>query len=158
TVEQAIFTNYGITSARNPLLNLGFNNDGSLYVQTGAVNYKGPTDGSGYLIVAGNVRMPVGQQVDFSNGLERKTAFLKADYDLTPTLTLYGQFMFVDLTVHTASGNSLTQFGTLTSVPVTNPFIPGDLRTLLASRPNPTAVFTWNGRYVGVPYKNWDEN
>jgi len=157
-VEQAIFTGYGISSARNPLLNLGFNNDGSLYVQTGAVNYRGPTDGNGYLIVAGNVRMPVGQQVDFYNGLERKTAFLKTDYDLTPHLTLYGQFMFVDLTVHTASGNSLTQFGTLTSVPVTNPFVPADLRTLLASRPNATAPFTWNGRYVGVPYKNWDEN
>jgi outer membrane receptor protein involved in Fe transport len=157
-VEQAIFSTYGISGTRNPLLNLGFNNDGSLFVQTGAVNYRGPTDASGYLIVAGNVRMPVGQQVDFLNGLQRKTAFLKGDYELVPGLTAYGQFMYVDLTVHTASGNSLTQFGTLTTVPVTNPFIPTDLRTLLASRPNATAPFTWNGRYVGVPYKNWDEN
>jgi outer membrane receptor protein involved in Fe transport len=29
---------------------------------------------------------------------------------------------------------------------------------LLASRPNPTADFAWNARYVGVPYKGWDEN
>ena len=157
-VEQAVFTRYGIAGARSPLLNLGFNTDGTLYVQTGAVNYRGPTDSNGYLIVAGNVRMPVGQQVDFYNGLKRKTAFLKAEYELAPSLTAYGQFMFVDLTVHTASGNSLTQFGTLTTVPLTNPFIPQDLRTILASRPNPGAPFTWNGRYVGVPYKNWDEN
>jgi outer membrane receptor protein involved in Fe transport len=157
-VEQALFTSYGQPGTRNPLLNLGFNNDATLFVQTGAVNYRGPTDASGYLIVAGNVRMPVGQQVDFYNGLDRKTAFLKADYDVTPGINLYGHFMYVDLTVHTASGNSLTQFGTLTSVPVTNPFIPADLRTLLASRPTPGAPFTWNGRYVGVPYKNWDEN
>ena len=156
--EQALFASYGVTSTVNPLLNLGFNNDGTLFVQTGALNYRGPTNSQGYLIVGNNVRMPVGQQVDFYNGLKRKTAFVKADYDITPGLTLYGQFMYVDLTVHTASGNSLTQFGALTTVPVTNPFIPANLRTLLASRPNAAAPFTWNGRYVGVPYKNWDEN
>ena len=31
------------------------------------------------------------------------------------------------------------------------------MATLLASRPTPGAPFTWNGRYVGVPYKGWDE-
>ena len=81
---QTIFAGYGVAGARNPLLNLGFNNDGTLFVQTGAVNYRGPTDANGYLIVAGNVRMPVGQQIDFYNGLDRKTAFLKTDYELTP--------------------------------------------------------------------------
>jgi len=157
-VVNSIFAGYGVTSTINPLLNLGFNNNGSLFVQTGAVHWLGPRDQSGYMVVGGNVRMPVGQQTDFYNGLDRKTAFLKADYEIAPSLTLYGQFMYVDLTVHTASGNSLTQFGTLTSIPVTNPFIPNDLRTILASRPNATAPFTWNGRYVGIPYKNWDEN
>lgn len=155
---QGVFSNYGITSARNPSLNLGFNNDGTLFVQTGAVNYRGQTNANGYKIVGGNVRMPVGQQIQFQNSLERKTAFVKADYDLTPSLNAYGQFMYVDLTVNTESGGSLTQFPALTTVPVTNPFIPADLRTVLASRANPTANFTWNGRYVGVPDKNWDEN
>ncbi|MEH3107887.1 MAG: TonB-dependent receptor [Sphingomonas fennica] len=152
-----VFRGYGVTGTVNPLFNLGFNDDRTLYVQTGAVNYRGPRSTNGYLVVANNVRMPVGQQIDFQNGLNRKTAFLKADYDLTPGLTVYGQFMYVDLAVRTASGGSLTQFGSLTTIPVTNPFIPADLRTILASRPNPTAPFTWNGRYVGVPYKNWDE-
>lgn len=156
--EAAVFARYGVTSAINPLLNLGFNNDATLYVQTGAINYRGPADANGYQIISGNVRMPVGQQGDFYNGMNRKTAFVKGDYEVTPGITAYGQFMYVDLSVLTASGNSLTQFGTLTTVPITNPFIPADLRTILASRPNPTAAFTWNGRYVGVPYKNWDEN
>ena len=67
--------------------------------------------------------------------------------------------MFVDLTTSTASGGSLTQFPTLTTIPVTNPFIPNDLRTILASRTvNPLAPFNWSARYVGVPYKGWDEN
>lgn len=155
-----VFSGYGVGGLPNNvnLLNLGFNNDGTLFTQTGARNYKGANGTNGYLVVGNNVRMPVGQQIDFANALKRKTAFLKADYDLTPSLTAYGQFMYVDLSVHTASGGSLTQFGTLTTVPVTNPFIPDDLKTILASRPNPNAPFTWNGRYVGVPYKNWDEN
>lgn len=159
-VVNGVFAGYGVTGlpATANLLNLGFNNNGTLFTQTGARNYQGANGTNGYLVVGNNVRMPVGQQIDFANALKRKTAFIKADYDLTPSLTAYGQFMYVDLSVHTASGGSLTQFGTLTTIPVTNPFIPTDLRTILASRPNPTASFTWNGRYVGVPYKNWDEN
>jgi iron complex outermembrane receptor protein len=157
-VEQAVFTQYGITDPRNPLLNLGFNDDGTLFTQTGAVNYRGPTDGNGYMVIGGNVRMPVGQQIQFQNALDRKTAFIKGDYEITDSITAYGQFMYVDLTVNTESGGSLTQFPALTTIPVTNPFIPDDLATILASRPNPTANFTWNGRYVGVPDKNWDEN
>lgn len=158
SVIQNVFTTYGITSARNATQNLGFNNDGTLFVQTGGVNYKGPSDADGYMIVGGNVRMPVGQQIQILNSMERRTAFVKADYDLSPSLTAYGQFMFVDLTVNTESGGSLTQFPTVTTIPVTNPFIPQDLRTILASRATPGAAFTWNGRYVGVPDKNWDEN
>ncbi|MDE2436057.1 MAG: TonB-dependent receptor [Sphingomonadales bacterium] len=158
-VLTALFNSYGVAGARNPLAsNLGFNNDGTLFTQTGALNYKGPDGTGGYAVVGGNVRMPVGQQIDYINGLNRKTAFLKADYEITPDIQLYGQFMFVDLTTSTHSGGSLTQFGTLTSIPVTNPFIPTDLRTVLASRPNPTANFNWSARYVGVPYKGWDED
>ena len=155
---QSVFSKYGTALPTNKLLNLGFNNDGTLFTQTGAINYKGPNGTNDYAIVGGNVRMPVGQQGDILNGTKRKTAFMKADYEITPAITAYGQFMFVDLTVHTNSGGSLTQFPTTTTIPVTNPFIPADLATILASRANPTAAFNWNGRYVGVPWKNWDED
>jgi iron complex outermembrane recepter protein len=159
TVLTTLFNGYGVAGARNPLAsNLGFNNDGTLFTQTGALNYRGTNGSNGYAIVANNVRMPVGQQIDYINGLNRKTAFLKGSFELTPSLEVYGQFMYVDLSTKTASGGSLTQFPTLTTIPVTNPFIPADLRTVLASRPNPTAAFSWNGRYVGIPAKNWDEN
>ena len=114
-----------------------------------------PADG--YAVIAGNVRMPVGPQTIIQNPLDRKSVFTKFDYEFTPTVTAYGQILYVDSDVFTSSGRSLTQFGTLTTIPVTNPFIPDDLRTLLASRPNATAPFTWNGRYVGIPSKAWDE-
>ncbi|MFC3444489.1 hypothetical protein ACFOKF_25465 [Sphingobium rhizovicinum] len=42
-------------------------------------------------------------------------------------------------TVTTEAGGSLTQFAPFTTIPVTNPFIPNDLRTLLASRADPSA-------------------
>jgi outer membrane receptor protein involved in Fe transport len=157
-VLQALYTGYGISGTRNPLLNQGFNNDGTLFVQTGAVNYRGPANDNGYMVVSGNVRMPVGQQIDYINGLQREGAFLKTDYAFTDSLTAYGQFMYSHPNVSTASGGSLTQFPALTTIPVTNPFIPADLQTVLASRPQPAANFGWNARYVGVPYKNWEES
>ncbi len=150
-----LFASYG-TAAPPRTNNLGFNNDGTLFSQTGAINYKGQTDGL-YAIIAGNVRMPVGRQVIIQNPLNRKSLFAKFDYALTPDITAYGQVLYVDSSVYTSSGGSLTQFGTLTTIPVTNPFVPADLQTLLATRPNPTANFTWNGRYLGVPFKAWDE-
>jgi len=153
----ALFTGYGAAVPVSNTLNLGFNDDGTLFTQTGARNYKGPT-ADGYAILAGNVRMPVGPQTIIQNPLDRKSFFSKFDYELTSALTLYGQFMYVDSEVRTSSGGSLTQFGTLTTIPVTNPFIPNDLRTLLATRPQPSAPFTWNGRYVGLPAKAWDES
>jgi iron complex outermembrane receptor protein len=150
-----LFTGYGSATPVTNTLNLGFNDDGTLFTQTGAKNYKGPTTGD-YAIIAGNVRMPVQKGFIVQNPLTRKSVFSKFDYELGP-VTTYGQVLYVDSSVFTSTGNSLTQFGTLTTIPVTNPFIPNDLRTLLASRPTPGAPFTWNGRYVGVPFKSWDE-
>jgi iron complex outermembrane receptor protein len=155
TTVNALFSGYGAATPVPNTLNLGFNDNGSLFTQTGARNYQGPTTGD-YAIIAGNVRMPVQKGFIVQNPLDRKSVFTKLDYQIGP-VTAYGQVLYVDSTVHTETGNSLTQFGTLTTVPVTNPFIPNDLRTLLASRPSPTAPFTWNGRYVGLPFKTWDE-
>ncbi len=157
-VTTAIFNGYGVAGARTSLDRLGFNNDGSLFNQNGGQHYLGPNGTNGYGVFGGNVRMPVGQQLQVLNAFERTTAFVKADYELLDTVTAYGQFMYVDLTVNTESGGSLTQFANLTTIPVTNPFIPDDLATVLASRGDPNAPFAWSGRYVGIPDKNWDEN
>jgi outer membrane receptor protein involved in Fe transport len=152
----SLFAGYGVATPVSNTLNLGFNDNGSLFTQTGAKNYQGPTT-NGYAILGGNVRMPVGPQTVIMNPLDRKSVFSKFDYQVVPGVTAYGQVMYVSSDVFTSSGKSLTQFGTLTTIPVTNPFIPASLATLLASRPNLTAPFTWNGRYVGLPAKSWDE-
>lgn len=156
TALNSLFASYGPFAPVSNTLNLGFNDNGTLFTQTGAKNYLGPRSGA-YAVLGGNVRMPVGPQFIIGSPVRRKQAFSKFDYDLTPDFTLYGQFMYVSSDIFSESGGSLTQFGNLTTIPTTNPFIPADLRTLLASRPNPDAPFTWNGRYVGVPYKNSDD-
>ena len=153
----SLFTKYGITATVPRTLNLGFNDNGTLFAQTGAVNYMGPTT-NGYAIIGGNVRMPVGPQTIIENPLDRKSVFSKFDYAFNPHISAYGQLLYVDSDVYTSSGKSLTQLNTLTTIPVTNPFIPADLSTLLASRPTPGASFLWNGRYVGLPAKAWDED
>jgi len=157
-VTTAIFNGYGAAGTRGALDRLGFNDNGTLFNQNGGQNYLGANGTNGYGVFGGNVRMPVGQQLQVLNAFDRRTAFVKGDYELTPSITAYGQFLYVDLTVNTESGGSLTQFPNLTTIPVTNPFIPTDLRTVLASRPNAAAPFAWSGRYVGIPDKNWDEN
>ena len=156
TAVNNLFASYGVATPVPNTLNLGFNDDGTLFTQTGARNYKGPTT-DGYAVLAGNVRMPVGPQFLLVSPTDRNSLLTKFEYEAGDALTLYGQLMYVDSKVHTESGGSLTQFGTLTTIPVTNPFIPANLATLLASRPTAGAPFTWNGRYVGVPFKGWDE-
>lgn len=152
----SVFAKYGVTgnvSRSNPF---GFNDDGSLFTVTGALNYRGATSGQ-YLIDANNVRYPFAPSTYVLSPLERRSVFTKFDYDLTDSITAYAQALYVNSEVNNNGGTSLTQFGTLPSVPVTNPFIPADLKTLLASRPNPTAPFDFNGRYVGLPNKFFDD-
>lgn len=161
-VVTGVFQGYGINSPINISSPLGFNNDGTLFTETGAQNYKGPLGHySGpwsYAILGGNVRMPVGPQGVILNSLSRDNLFSKFDYRIAPGLVAYGQVLYADWHVGTDSGGSLTQFGAADTIPVTNPDIPADLATVLASRPDPTAPFVWNERYVGLPTKSWDEH
>ncbi|MCP5143492.1 MAG: TonB-dependent receptor [Gammaproteobacteria bacterium] len=151
----ALFGGYGATAPLNNN-NFGFNDDGTLFGQNGASNYRGPID-LGYQIIGGNVRMPVLIQGTQRPSIERTSVYAKGEYTFSDALTGYVQVLYTDHTANTNSGGTLTQFGTPT-IPVTNPFIPVDLATLLAARPDPTASFGYNSRYVMVPAKNWDEN
>lgn len=145
----ALFAGYGVSARILNTQNLGFNTDGTLFRQNGAANYKGPNGTDDFAVLSGNVRMPVGPQYIIGNPIKRKQAFSKFNYNVSPNFSVYGQFMYVSSEADTNSGLSLTQFAVPT-VPVTNPFVPADLQTLLASRPNPTAPFTLNARYVGI--------
>ena len=155
----AIFaTKYGVTTAVSRSNPIGTNDDQTLFTLTGAQNYRGRTTGD-YVIDAGNVRYPYAISRDILNSIKRRSLYSKFTYDFTENLQGYMQVLYTNAETSSNGGTSLTQFGTLPTIPLTNPFIPADLRTILASRPNPTAAFDFNGRYVGLPVKmNLDRN
>jgi iron complex outermembrane receptor protein len=149
TVVNGVFANYGV--AAGSVLNsrsLGFNDNGTLFGQIGVFNYRGPTDA--YFSTTGNtVRQPVTYQEFIVNPLERKSFFGKADFKVADSLTAYTQFLYNKTTATGQVGWTPTLF-VVPTVPVSNPFIPADLRTILASRPTPGADFTLNHRFMGL--------
>ena len=148
----ALFQSYGV--AGTPQTDrLGANDDGSLFTQFGgALNYQGPTDESSlFAVVNGTeVRQPVGRQGTALKGLERYNAFAKVEFDIAESLTAYGQFLYSDSETSGSASLNITLFGPTALVPVTNPFIPGDLAALLTTRPNPTAPFILEQRFMGI--------
>jgi iron complex outermembrane receptor protein len=133
---------------------LGFNNDGSLFAQTGSYNLKT----SGYLNVLGNVRESSSSTQYIASPQTRYSVFAKADYDLGG-VTVYGQALYVHDKVTGGGGYSVNLASSPNSptvtIPVTNPFIPAALQSVLASRPNPTAPFNFTVRLSGLPYRNY---
>jgi len=136
---------YGITGTVGVNNNFGFNDDGTLFGQTGSANFRGTYDAD-TISQLGNVRVGSWREKDIISKLNRRTVFSKGSYDLTPGIQLYEQVLITDSTTSTNGGAALAQFA-VPSIPVTNPFIPADLRALLASRPNPNAPFTYSVRY-----------
>ena len=76
--------------------------------------------------------------------LERYNLFGNFNLEVTEHFKPYAQMIFTNY-------NALQELAPTPaggfSVPVTNPFIPADLATLLASRPTPAANFTFNKRF-----------
>lgn len=140
----AVFAQYGAAPGRVPVTTttyLGFNQDGSLFSAN-----KVPFNWLGSDTLLNNT----GTQLNYLNQvsliqvpLERHAAFGRATFDITDDVEAYGQFTWSSLSSYVAAeaGN------TGVSVPVTNPFIPDDLRTILASRTNPNANFTLHKRF-----------
>lgn len=73
--------------------------------------------------------------------LRRYNAFGSLDYELTDAITAYAQFNYAENTARSPLETVFTgqTFGIY--VPMSNPFIPADLRALLNTRPNPNAAF-----------------
>jgi iron complex outermembrane receptor protein len=135
----ALFSSYGTTPPPNTAL-LGINPDDSLFAATdGLANFKG-----------GLALRPDGQQIAYTlidstvqTPLERYILFGRSTYEITDDISAYAQVHFVNYTSDTLAESGNT---TLT-IPVTNPFIPADLASLLASRADPTQPLSWDKRF-----------
>jgi iron complex outermembrane receptor protein len=165
-----------------PTYNLGFNDNGSLFSQTGATNFLytnkivvtnpsippalGPAssimDASnqyGYVIIGGNVRESSCIGCRFITPEQRFSAFGKFDYVLGG-VTAYGQVLYVHDRLTGATGGGINASLALSpdavnvTVPMTNPFIPASLRAVLVSRPNPAAPFSFTTRFSSLPVRD----
>jgi iron complex outermembrane recepter protein len=138
---------------------LGFNNNGTLFSSRSPfTNYTGvPIGTGGFENVGGSLIIEIGQYTFVTVPQNRYSAFSKESYDLSDHVQLYFQLLANHDTVSTQNTYFPVNASALTTVPVTNPFIPADLLTLLDSRANPTEPFSFSKRFVDFPPSRWNE-
>lgn len=146
-----IFGAYGTPAGTVPRgQSFGFNPDGTLFaVGTGdpnsVVNFRGNTDAPGFNSSTYSYNFaPINA---LSLPVQRWNLAGFSNLDLSEHVEAYAQVFFTHYDVATQiapvpAGNLL--------IPVTNPYVPDDLRTLLDSRPDPTAPFTFSQRMTGI--------
>jgi len=139
----AVFARYGVAAGavgRTSVLSL--NPDGTLFLNAGAVNFKGPQS-SLQSIYNNTVLSATGDYFLAQVPLERHSIFGHADYTLNDKVSVFAEGLFTNYSVTTQANPVVV--GSVSSaplsVPVTNPFISTDLAQILASRPNPNAPF-----------------
>ena len=141
---------------------LGFNANGTLFsTKAPFSNYQGIALGSGaggFQNIGGALTVEIGQYTFVTVPQNRYSVFSQETYDLNDNTRLYFQALVNHDVVSTQNTYYQVAASSLTTVPVTNPFIPADLATLLASRPNPTEPFTFSKRYLNFPPSRWDEH
>ena len=140
----AVFGRYGIppgTVARNS--NIGFNADGTLFTASPVRNFRGDSTAPGFSPASYTFNSADYRYLFLP--LERTSLFASGRYELTDSIEAYGTAGYVTYDVSRQLGPASASDGAPPGpdivVPVSNPFIPQDLRTLLASRADPTAPF-----------------
>ncbi len=144
----AIFAQYGVApgSVSNSEV-FGVNPDGTLFDNTAVThpiyNYRGQLNNN-YQIYNNTLVYALGPYVDLQNPMEQHSAFGRVTFDFSENAKAYAQGYLSKYEVDYYGNPRVTvgAVGGQNETPVTNPFIPPDLATLLASRPNPTAPFT----------------
>lgn len=138
----SVFAGYGVPGTVSRSSTLSFNSDGTLYVGTGAINYRGPT-ASPYRVYTNNVYTIAGDYFLAQVPLTRYNAMGHIEYEFEGGTRVFLEGLYTHYKA-TTQGNPLV-VGSVSSLPITvpvsNPFIPADLATILASRPNPSAGF-----------------
>lgn len=138
----AVFAGYGIAGTIPRNSNISFNADGTLFTTAPVRNYRGVItpgfDPANYTFNSADYRY-------LNLPLERYSLFASGRYELDAGVEAYGTFSYTTYDVSRQLGPASASDGAPPGpdivVPVTNPFIPADLRTLLASRADPNAAF-----------------
>ncbi|WP_337180581.1 TonB-dependent receptor domain-containing protein [Sphingopyxis granuli] len=142
----AVFAQYGVAPGTVVAPNVGYNRDGTLFAVVGGVNLR---DNGGDPVRY--ITSPVVIEEFDSRGFkvsqqDRYTGFAKLEYEFSDSIQGYAQGLYSRTDTRGLLPPTFT-FPAI-SVPVTNPFIPADLATLLASRPNAAAPFLLNKQFA----------
>lgn len=143
----------------------GFNNNGTLFTYQGARDYISPggLDYEGF-------RMPGPlQQTDFTYTTgdrnymiipqQRYNVYGAANYEIGPFAEVYADFLFSQYEAgNQLAPNPATGPTTGFRIPASNPFIPAELRAVLASRPNPAGSFRLDKRFNELGPRRQNEN
>jgi iron complex outermembrane recepter protein len=157
----SIFATYGFAPGRVPRgSGFGLNDNGSLFSVGPAVGYTGSADevalvNNAYVLQQNKILLLSGSLL---GGLSKYNGFARVRYDLSDSVELYSEFNFTQFEASRSSQPSVAFGAQQFVIPVTNPFIPRDLRTLLASRPNPGGTFTMNKVMGELGQKSESEN
>jgi len=143
-VFDGLFQSYGFPAGSVPLQPLiGVNEDGTLFTggtfaPGSVVNFRGETDPLLFTDrrYTYNFAPPNALQLP----LERTSLFIRSSYDVSVTASVYAEALYADYSVEQQLAPTPLDF---VFTPPDNPFLPADLRTLAASRPNPGAPLFW---------------
>ncbi|MDZ4375661.1 MAG: TonB-dependent receptor [Phenylobacterium sp.] len=155
-VINGVFRGYGVTGNVPTNSRYSVNPDGTLFTTTTPINnFRWPVS-EPYVIINGQVGNPTGEFSPLQQPLERMVVFTRGDYQITDDIQAYGQFNYTHYTanVQRFGVNSATVRDVY--LPVTNPFLPADLRAIIASRPRPNEpllIYFNQNRFVREEYE-----
>ena len=140
----------------------GFNTDGTLFTRgdesyagtqvLGVANFRGVRDPVTFndSVYSYNFAPPNALQMP----LERKSAFARAEFELTDSARVYAQGLYSDYSVTTQLAPLALFSGVF--IPVDNPYVPEDLTRLLDSRPDPSGDIEFYKRLSETGPRIWD--
>lgn len=149
---EQVFATYGYPAGSiPPQQGIGVNADSTLFtIGTGApgtvVNYRGERDPVMFNDRTYSV-YNYAPETDLQMPLERRSAFVRAEFAATDAVQLYVQALYADYSVERQL--SAAQAG-IALIPANHPFMPADLAVLLAARPNPSAPYRYFRRLPEV--------
>lgn len=154
----AVFAQYGVAPGTvQRATAFGVNTDGTLFRQVGPIiNFRGVMDERYAITARGDLNWNGGAYTPLETPIDLYSVFSSADYTLNENITAYGQAMFTHYKSSWKQGSANGALTWIFTVPVTNPFIPADLRTILQSRPNPNAPFAFSKRLEAQPHRIWE--
>lgn len=146
------FNNAGLTNTGS----FGFNDNNSVFSYVGQLNFQSPggIDYDGFRTRSADYLYNTGPLNYQQLPLQRWNVYSSLNYRLTPSVELFGDFLFTEYSVSQELAASPAAAATGFRVPVTNPFITPDLRAFLNARPNPNGSFRLDKRFNAAGGRN----